>query len=77
MAYTLRLDEVRQEWHTTAIAEQLAAAMGAPVAPVSWAEAKAAFDADLAEPPADEVRPADDGADQSGRAIRLRALGIT
>jgi hypothetical protein len=79
VAYTLRLDEARQEWHARAVAEEVAAAMGGDVTPTSWAQAKAAFDVALSAPPAGPGAPAGavvGAGGGSGRDIRLRALGI-
>lgn len=74
VAYTLRLEDLARDVHAHTIAAGIAQALGMQQVGgdrADWDAVKAAFDADLAAPPAgEEVR------DDSARGIRLRALGV-
>jgi hypothetical protein len=72
VSYVLQLEELAREIDTLNVATGVAMAMGAPVAPISWASARDEFDADLAG----ELR-GESARDQSVRGIKLRSLGIT
>lgn len=67
--YVLRLDDLARDHQTHSLA---AAVRGQ--APPDWDMVRAAFDADLAEPPPEALAERDQ--DRSTRRIKLRALGI-
>jgi hypothetical protein len=77
VAYVIRLEDLARDVQVLTTGASVAIALGADVPVPDWDNAKAAFDAALAVPPA-EARTAEDaaGRDDDMRSMKLRALGI-
>lgn len=73
VAYVLRLGDLRREVDALNLASSVSMALGGGGEHLRWGEIKAEFDADLAADP--QNRPSGAEVD-SGRGIRLRALGF-